>query len=66
MDGLVEEGLVILGGPIADGERALLMVEAADEAEIEARMSADPWASMGLLRIGSIEPWSIWLDSRNA
>ncbi len=38
MDGLVEDGFVILGGPIADGERALLMVEAADEAEIEARM----------------------------
>ena len=35
-----------------------------DEAEIRARLAADPWASAGLLRIGRIEPWRLWLDSR--
>jgi uncharacterized protein YciI len=64
MDGLVDDGLVILGGPLADGERALLVIEAVDEDEIEKRLSEDPWASMGLLRIGVIEPWTIWLDGR--
>ena len=62
MDGLVEDGFVVLGGPLGDGERALIMVEALDEHEIETRMAVDPWAQMGLLRIGAIEPWSIWLD----
>lgn len=64
MDGLVEDGFVILGGPVGSGERALLLVEAADEGEVEARMAADPWAPMGLLRVGDVEPWSIWLDGR--
>lgn len=64
MDGLVDDGFVILGGPIGDGERTMLVVEAADEHEVEARLAADPWASMGLLRIGTIEPWTIWLDGR--
>ncbi|MDQ6637237.1 MAG: YciI family protein [Candidatus Dormibacteraeota bacterium] len=66
MDRLVEEGFVILGGPIGDGERTLLAVEAADEPEITARLEQDPWASMGLLRIGAIQPWTIWLDGRQS
>jgi uncharacterized protein YciI len=64
MDGLVEEGFIILGGPVGEGEQTLHVVEAADETEIEARLAEDPWASAGLLRIAAIEPWALWLDSR--
>jgi uncharacterized protein YciI len=62
MDGLVEDGFVLLGGPFSDGERALLIIEAGDESEVRARLAQDPWAEMGLLRIAVIEPWTIWLD----
>ncbi len=65
MDGLVDEGLVVLGGPLGDGERALLIFEANDDREIEARLHEDPWIAMGLLRIGVIEPWTVWLDGRH-
>lgn len=64
MDGLVDDGFVILGGPIGDGARVLLVVEAADEDQIQARFAADPWLPMGILRIETIEPWTIWLDGR--
>ena len=64
MDALVEDGFVILGGPVGDGEQALHVVEATDESEIRARLADDPWASAGLLRVATIEPWSLWLDSR--
>lgn len=66
MDGLVDDGFVILGGPVGDGEQTLHVVQAADEKEIEARLAGDPWASAGLLRIGTIERWALWLDSRPA
>ena len=66
MDGLVEDGFVILGGPVGGGEQTLHAVEATDEDEIRARLGRDPWASAGLLQIGTIEPWSLWLDSRLA
>ncbi|HCU94114.1 MAG TPA: hypothetical protein DHU96_15865 [Actinobacteria bacterium] len=33
MDGLVTDGYVIPGGPVSNGERALLIVEATDEHE---------------------------------
>lgn len=65
MDGLVDDGFVILGGPLDDGQRTLLMVEARDEQEVVARMGEDPWALLGLLRIGALERWSIWLDGRD-
>lgn len=64
MDGLVDEGSIILGGPVGDGEQTLHLVEAADENEIKARFAEDPWALAGLLQIGTIEPWALWLDSR--
>jgi hypothetical protein len=65
MDGLVDDGFVILGGPLDDGQHTLLMVEATDEQQVVARMGEDPWARMGLLRIGALERWSIWLDGRD-
>ena len=64
MDGLVDDGFIILGGPVRDGEQILHAVEAAGEDEIRARLAEDPWASAGLLRIESIERWALWLDSR--
>jgi len=64
MDGLVDDGFIIVGGPLGGGDTTLHVVEAADEREIEARLGEDPWAVAGLLRIGSIEPWALWLDGR--
>jgi len=42
----------------------LHVVQAADENQIRARLARDPWASAGLLRIGTIERWALWLDGR--
>ena len=67
MDALVDDGFIILGGPVGEGdppEETLHAVEAADEDEIRARLARDPWARAGLLRVGSIEPWALWLDGR--
>jgi hypothetical protein len=43
----------------------MLAVEAPSEGDIRARMDGDPWAPMGLLGIGEILPWTIWLDGRH-
>ena len=64
MDALVDDGFIIVGGPLGDGQRTLHVVEAADEPEIRARLAKDPWATAGLLEVGSIEPWALWLDGR--
>ena len=64
MDGLVDDGFVILGGPVGNGEQTLHVIEAADEQDVKTRLARDPWASATLLQIGVIEPWALWLDSR--
>jgi uncharacterized protein YciI len=62
MDGLVDEGFILLGGPL-DGERETLhIVEAESEATIRGRLAEDPWAANGMLRPVSIERWTILLD----
>jgi hypothetical protein len=63
MDGLVDDGFVVLGGPLADGRRVVLAVEAADEAEDRARLAGDPWSGM-LLELDAVEAWTIRLDGR--
>lgn len=66
MDGLVEDGFILLGGPVGEHRQTLHVVEAADEREVRRRVAEDPWAHGGLLKVGSIQPWALWLDSRNA
>jgi uncharacterized protein YciI len=62
MDGLEAEGFIVLGGPLGDGERVLLVIDAASEADVRARLAQDPW-SPGLRQVGSVEHWEILLAS---
>ena len=65
MDALVDEGFVVLGGPL-DGDRdVLLAVSAPSEEGIRKRFAdEDNWHQNGMLTVKSIEPWTILLDGR--
>ena len=65
MDALVAEGFIVLGGPLADGERVLFAVRAQDEGAIHKRFAGDPWSKRSLLITVSIDPWTILLDGRD-
>jgi hypothetical protein len=60
MDGLVEAGFIVLGGPLADEVRTAHAVEADSEDEIRRRLAQDPWSGSHLV-VDSIEPWEIRL-----
>ncbi len=74
-DGLVDSGVIIIGGPIgsdntdsADDDSddiALLAVEAADEAAARAVFDADPWTVHQVFRIKDVRRWMLWLDGRD-
>jgi uncharacterized protein YciI len=66
MDGLVDDGFVVLGGPVGHDHGALLLVESGDEQDVRARLADDPWVRSGVLCVGSVVPWLIWLDGRPA
>ena len=65
MDGLVDAGFVVLGGPLADEQRVVLAIEAQSEDAVRATLARDPWSETHL-RIDAIEPWTIRLDGRRA
>ena len=65
MDGLVEDGFIVLGGPLAGDGRVAHAVEADSRDAVRATFARDPWSETHL-RVDSIEPWTIRLDARVA
>jgi hypothetical protein len=63
MDGLVDSGFIVLGGPLADENRVVHAVEAESEDVIRVTLARDPWSETHL-RIDTIDPWTIRLDAR--
>lgn len=58
IDALVAEGFVVLVGPVSP-TRSLLILRAPDLETARKRLADDPWRSMGILRLVSLEPWEI-------
>jgi hypothetical protein len=65
MDGLVDAGFVVLGGPLADERRTVLVVDADSEEAVRATLARDPWSGTHLL-VDTIDRWTIRLDGRRA
>jgi len=63
MDGLVDTGFIVLGGPLAGDGRVAHAVEAESEDAVRATLARDPWSETHL-QIDTIDPWTIRLDAR--
>ena len=63
MDRLVDDGFVVLGGPLSDEHRVVHAIEAESEEAIREMLARDPWSETHLV-IEAIEPWTIRLDGR--
>ena len=65
MDALVDTGFVVLGGPLADERRVILVIEAQSEADVRATLARDPWSESHLV-VASTDKWTIRLDGRGS
>ena len=67
MNSLVDQGFVILGGPIKDPSihKARLIVKSESESEVRDRLIKDPWIQSGLLKTASIELWEVLLSKED-
>jgi hypothetical protein len=63
MDALVDTGFVVLGGPLADEHRVVLVVEADSEEAVRTTLADDPWSGSHL-EVASVDRWTIRLDGR--
>jgi uncharacterized protein YciI len=64
MDGLVDKGSIVLGGPLEDERYTMHVIEAGSEQDVRDLFASDPWAVNGMLRPIAIERWTILLDGR--
>ena len=63
MDALVDNGFVVLGGPLADEHTVVLAVEADSEEQVRDTLARDPWDGSHLV-VDSVDAWTIRLDGR--
>ncbi len=63
MDQLAADGFVVLGGPLGDEGKVLLVVNAADESEVHSTLAQDPWRQSGILEVPAIQRWTILLQA---
>src|SRR5215475_2478187 len=68
IDRLVDEGFILMGGPLVDEtgmpQGALLIVNAQDENEVTEKLKNDPWFERGILNLASVRRWEIFIDVR--
>lgn len=63
MDAILEDGFLLMAGPLEGDRYTLWLVEAESEDQIRRRMAEDPWAANGMLRPVQIERWTIVMDA---
>jgi len=61
MDGLVDDGFIVLGGVLGDEVRTAHAVEAGSESEVRETLARDPWSGSHLV-VDSIDLWTIRLQ----
>jgi len=62
IDQLVDEGFIVMGGPIAGEGGALLIVKSDSEAAVRQRLRNDPWTTHGILKLVNVQRWEIFID----
>ena len=65
IDQLMDEGFILMGGPLVDEGGSLLIVNAEDENEVREKLKNDPWAKHGILKLDNVKRWQIFIDKRD-
>ena len=63
MDAFVDDGFIVLGGPLDDEFRIIHAIEADSAEAVRATLARDPWGETHL-QLESVTPWTIRLDGR--
>lgn len=60
--GLLAQGKLYATGPFVDNTGALLVYDAADEAEVRRLLAEDPYGQAGVVDVKSIKEWKIVME----
>ena len=64
IDRLVDDGFILMGGPLVDDGGSLLIFNAESESDVREKLKDDPWTRHGILKLESVKLWEIFIDRR--
>lgn len=59
---LLEQGKLYATGPFVDSSGALLVYEAANEAEVRRLLADDPYGQEGVVQVVSVKEWNVVME----
>jgi uncharacterized protein YciI len=64
LNGLIQQGKLVISGPFSDDSGGLLVYEAETAAEAEKLVAEDPFATQGVFVSWEIRPWNVIFVNR--
>jgi len=66
VDGLIERGTMVMGGPFADNSGSQSLLEGVDADEARRILEEDPFMKNGVFELDEIREWTIFVDELTA
>jgi uncharacterized protein YciI len=62
IDDLIERGIFVMGGPLADNSGSLSVLENVTEQEARDLIGEDPFAANGVFELEDVRAWNVFVD----
>ena len=62
VDGLVERGTMVMGGPLADYSGSLSLLQNVGEDEARELLAGDPFVANGVFVLEDVRGWNVYVD----
>src|SRR4051794_37808248 len=62
VDGLVERGTFVMGGPLADWSGSLTLLEGVTADEARELVLQDPFVETGVFELEDVSAWNVYVD----
>jgi uncharacterized protein YciI len=62
IDDLVERGIFVMGGPLADYSGSLSLLENVSEQEARELLARDPFVEAGVFELEDVRAWNVYVD----
>jgi uncharacterized protein YciI len=66
IDGLIERGVFVMGGPWTDRLGSMSIWEGLDAGEVRRVMQDDPFVRNGVFELEDVADWTVYVDTRIA
>jgi uncharacterized protein YciI len=63
VDALVDQGTIVMGGPLSDYSGSIVILEGITRDDARALMDKDPFVRNGVFMVEDIKEWTVYVDS---